>query len=176
MSDDAFHLNRPVHLARRDVFYERAVQLTKKLNEQKTLSERQKTAEAALHSFCEARKHAEAANRSDKTSLENRLFLDLLDTALDNAQSITRMLRRRQSSQAEDCTICRFLGTSEVHQKMSTHYRRSAAYILKGLLLLLQNADSPYERLRKTSLAKMNAADKTRYDKAREHLNETLES
>jgi len=176
MSDDAFHLNRPVHLARRDVFYEKAVELTKKLNEQKTLSGQQETAEAALHFLSEARKHAEAANRSDKTSLENRLFLDVLDTALDNALSITRMLRRQQSSQAEDCTICRFLGSSEVHQKMSMHYRRSAAYILKGLLLLLQNVDSPHERLRKTSLAEMNATDKARYDKARAHLSETLQS
>ena len=176
MSDDAFYLNRPVHLARRDVFYEQAVRRTQELSEQKKLSEQRETAEKALEGFCKARKHAEVANRSEKTSAANHLFLDVLDTTMDNAQSITRMLRRQQSADADACPLCRFLGSDDVHQKMTTHYRRCAAYILKGLLLLLQRADQPYQQLREDMLRQMSPSDKTRYDKARTHLLNTLQT
>ena len=174
MSDEAFHLNRPVHLARRDVFYEQAEVLVKKLPLQKGLAEQKETAEKALVFFCKARSHAEAANRSYKTSAEDRLLLDFLDTVLDNAQSITRMLRRQQSSEGNECLLCRFLGSTDVHQKMSMHYRRCAAHILKGLIMVLQQADQPYEQLRNSTLTKMSTTDKTRYDKACAHLEQTL--
>lgn len=167
MSADPFHLNRPVHLALRDAFYEQAVLQAKKLSEKKVLSEQRETAEKALRFFCEAKVHAEAANRSEKTSTEDQSFLEVLDTAVDNAQSIARMLRRQQSSKEKECRICRFLGSNEVHQKMSTHYRRCAAYILKGMLLLLQHADRPYQDLQQAGVAKMSPSDQARYEKAR---------
>jgi hypothetical protein len=176
MSDEVFHLNRPVHLARRDLFYEQAKKLIKTLPAQKKTDTQQEAAEKALGFFCEAKKHAEAANRSGKASAEDRLFMEFLDTAADDVQSITLMLRRQQSAESEDCPLGRFLESADVSQKMAVHYRRCAAHILKGLLLVLQNADQPYEQLRNTTLAKMGATDKARYDKAREHLSQILGS
>ncbi len=167
MSTDPFHLNRPVHLARRDVFYEQAEQLIAQLPSQKSIAGQKEIAEKALHLFREAHRHAAAANQSLKTSDRNQLFLDFLDTAVDNTQSITRMLRRQQAAESDPCPLNLFLGSSDTGAKMSTHYRRCAAHILKGLLQILQQAAQPYQELQQTSLTKMTATDKARYDKAR---------
>lgn len=174
MSGDIFHLNRPVHLARRDVYYEQAVQLIEQLPAQKKLEDEQEATQLALQLFRKAREHASAANRSNKTSTEDQLFLSFLDTAVDNTQSIIRMLRRQQSAESEKSSLGRFLGSNDVSSKMSAHYRRCAAHILKGLLLVLQQAAQPYEKLRESTLIKMSATDKARYQKSRTHLiNET---
>ena len=50
---------------------------------------------------------------------------------------------------------------------MSTHYRRCAAHLLKGLLQVLQQADRPCQELQRSCLAKMSATDKAHYEKAR---------
>ncbi len=172
MSADPFHLNRPVHLARRDVFYEKAVVLVKKLPAQKQISEQRKTAEQALYLLREARRHAEAANLSEKTSAQSRLFVSLMDVVVDNTLSITRMLRRQSCANASDNPIDGFIGSAGTGEKMSGYYRRCTALVLKGLLYMLQQAEKPFQALRQTSLAKMAVVDKARYEKAQKHFEE----
>ena len=172
MSADPFHLNRPVHLARRDGFYKKAVVLVNKLPGQKSISEQRKTAEQALYLIREARRHAEAANLSEKTSTQSRLFVNFMDTVVDNMLSITRMLRRQIGANAPDNPLDGFLGSTGTGAKMSGYYRRCGVLILKGLLNMLQQAENPFQALRQTSLAKMSVVDKARYEKARKHFEE----
>lgn len=172
MSADPFHLNRPVHLARRDVFYEKAVALIKKLPAQKQISEQRKTAEQALYLLREARRHAEAANLSEKTSTQSRLFVSFMDIVVDNTLSITRMLRRQICAHAPDNPLDSFTGLPGYSAKMSGYYRRCAVLTLKGLLNKLQQAEKPFLALRQTSLAKMSVVDKARYEKAQKHFAE----
>jgi hypothetical protein len=173
MSADPFHLNRPVHLARRDVFYEKAVVLIKKLPAQKSLAEQSKTAEQALYLLREARRHAEAANLSEKTSTQSRLFVSFMDTVVDNTLSTTRMLHRQIGADAPDNPIDGFIGSTGTGARMSGYYRRCTVLILKGLLNKLQQAEKPFQALRQTSLAKMSVVDKARYEKALKHFEET---
>ena len=170
MSADPFHLNRPVHLARRDVFYIKAVELVKKLPAQKSISEQSKTAGQALYLLREARRHAEAANLSEKTSTQSRLFVNFMDIAVDNTLSITRMIRRQINANAPDNPYDGFIGTASTGAKMSGNYRRCGVLILKGLLNILQQSEKPFQALRQTSLAKMSVVDKARYEKARNHF------
>jgi hypothetical protein len=172
MSADPFHLNRPVHLARRDVFYEKAVALIKKLPSQKPISEQLKTADQALYLLREARRHAEAANLSEKTSTQSRLFVSFMDIVVDNTLSITRMIRRQIGAEAPDNPLDGFIGSANTSTKIGGNYRRSGALILKGLLNVLQQADKPFQALRQTSLAKMSVVDKARYEKAQRHFEE----
>lgn len=175
MSADPFHLNRPVHLARRDVFYDKAVARIRKLPVQKTNDEQCRTAEQALYLLREGRRHAEAANLSEKTSVQSRLFLNFMDTAVENTQSIIRLLRRQASTDAPNNPLDLFLKSDDTGAKMSTHYRRCAAHILKGLLLILQQGEKPCHELRRTSLAKMTLTDKARYEKACKHFEATAD-
>jgi len=172
MSADPFHINRPVHLARRDVFYEKAVARIREIPLQKQLAEQRKTAEQALYLLREARRHAEAANRSEKTSTQNRLFVGFMDIAVDNTLSVTRMLRRQISADASDNPLDGFIGSTGNGAKMSTRYRRCAVQIIKGLLNSLQKGEKPFHDLRQTSLAKMSIVDKARYEKAQKHFEE----
>jgi hypothetical protein len=172
MSADPFHLNRPVHLARRDVLYEKAVELIRSLPSQPLPADQHKTAEQALYLLREARRHAEAANLSDKTSSQSRLFVKFMDNAVDNTQSITRMLRRRISSEAPDNSLDGFIGSAGTGEAMSGHYRRCAELILKGFLDVLRQAEKPFHDLCQTSIAKMSVTDKARYEKAYQHFEE----
>jgi uncharacterized protein (DUF1778 family) len=172
MSADPFHLNRPVHLARRDVFFEKAVVHIRKLAAQKQPAEHLKTAEQALFLLREARHCAESANLSEKTSTQSRLFMDYLDAVIENTQSLIRLLRRRISVDAPTNPLDRFLNSAGTGAKMSVHYRLCAGHILKGLLLILQQGEKPFHDLRQTSLAKMTGVDKARYEKAYKHFDE----
>lgn len=176
MNADHFHINRPVHLARRDVFFEEAKRLIRQLPATKPPEEQKQTTDKALFMLLEAYSHAAAANRSEKTSEQDRLFLEFLQCTIDNTQSIARMLRRRAGVQSENSSLLDFLGSSETRSKMSSHYKRCAAHILKGLLHILEKADEPYEILRQNSLSKMSATDKARYQKARLHHKEETHS
>lgn len=170
MNDDPFHLNRPVHLARRDAFYDKAVAHIKKLSVNKDITDQRKTAKQALYLLREARNHAEAANLSEKTSTQNRLFPDFMDTVIDNTQSIIHMLHWQAVVETKDNPLSRFLGSADTGAKRAEHYHRCAMKILKGLLVILQQAEKPFRDLRQTSLAKMTFEDKARYEKAAQHF------
>ena len=172
MSADPFHINRPVHLARRDVLYGKAVERIRKLPSQKQLIDQLKAADQALYLLREARRHAEVANLSEKTSTQSRLFVKVMDTVVDNTLSITRMLRRQAGAAAPDNSLDEFINSSGTGAKMGGNYRRCAVLILKGLINLLQQAEKPFQALRQTSLAKMSVVDKARYEKACKHFEE----
>jgi len=175
MSEDPFHLNRPVHLARRDVFYQKAVECIKKLPAQKRPDELRETAERALVLLQEARRHAEAANRSEKTSVQSQLFESFIDMMIDGTQSVTRMVSRQISYGTANNPLDRFFVTTGSGEKMSKHCRRCAAMVLKGLLDILQQAEKPTRDLRQTSIAKMTGVDKNRYEKAYRHFEELID-
>jgi hypothetical protein len=136
------------------------------------MAEQRKTAEQALYLLREARRHAEAANLSDKTSTQSRLFVKFMDTVVDNTLSITRMLRRQIVTGVADNALDGFTGSAGAGAKMSGQYRRCAVLILKGLINMLQQAEKPFRDLCQTSLAKMTAVDKARYEKASRHFEE----
>ncbi len=175
MSVDHFHMNRPVHLARRDVYFEQAVTLIGELVRKKEPAEQQQTAAQALFCLEEARRHGDAANQSSKTCRNSYLFQDLLETAIDNTHSIARMLRWRLAVDADDSPLDQFLDETDTGKKMGTHYRRCAAHILKGLLLVLGQAQRPVHDLQCSCLAKMAPDDKARYEKARDHFKKEAE-
>jgi hypothetical protein len=172
MSADPFHLNRPVHLARRDAFYDQAATRIRKLSACKSTAEQQTLAGQALYLLREARRHAEVANLSEKTSSHSRLFVRFMDLIVDNTQSLALILSRQIHTAAADNPLDAFLGGSGASSKMSSNYRRCAVNTLKGLLYLLQQAEKPLQNLRQTSLVKMTADDQQRYEKARKHFEE----
>lgn len=176
MSADPFHLNRPVHLARRDGFYEKATVLIDRLAALKTPEEQRQTAEKALFFFREAHRHATAANLAEKTSLQSRLFAEFLDMTIDNTLSITRMLRRQRVAETPDPSLRQLLQSGDISEKMRGHYRRCAAHILKGLTAILKAAEKPCHDLQQTSLAKMSSTDKARYEKARKYFDAEVEA
>jgi hypothetical protein len=170
MSVDPFHLNRPVHLARRDVFYDQARLLIERLPAHKDPADQHKTADKALARFQKALFHAEAANQSQQATDEDLLFTSFLVGMVDNMESIAHMLRRQRAVDSKNSASTRFLNSGDVREKMTAHYRRCAAHILKGLLLMLPQAEPPYRKLMESTFEKMTADDRTRYEKAREHL------
>lgn len=170
MSSDLLYLNRSVHLARRDVFFEQAKELIEDLSGQKNSATQHATAKRAQVLFQEALHHARMANRAPNATDEDLLFADFLYSAVDNTQSIVRMLRRQRSVQCALSPLTQFLGSESIESKMAIHYRRSAAHILKGMLKLLPLADRPYRQLQHSTFSNMSSDERTRYEKARKQL------
>ena len=170
MSVQPLYLNRPVHLARRDVFFEQANELIEQLNKQKSPAQQHATAKKAQALFQDALHHAQLANRSPDATDEDLLFADYLYAAVDNTQSIVRMLRRQRSAESALSPLYQFLGSANIETKMGTHYRRSAAHILKGMLRLLPLSDRPYRQLQHSTFSNMSPDEKNRYEKARKKL------
>ncbi|MBI9020531.1 MAG: hypothetical protein JEZ10_04665 [Verrucomicrobia bacterium] len=166
MSADPFYLNRPVHLARRDVFYTEAADSIRQLSSSKEPAVQRLIAEKALYLLRESRRHAQAANLSEQTSPQSILFVDFLDTAVDNTQSIARMLRRQTVVGESGNPLDRFLGSTDTSSKMHGHYHRCAGLVLKGLLNIIRDAEKPLHELQQASLAIMSPTDKARYEKA----------
>ena len=170
MSVDAFHLNRPVHLARRDVFFEQAWELIEQLPSQKNATCKHSTANKAQALFKDALHHALAANQSQDATDEDLLFANFLYAAVDNTQSIAQMLRRQRAAESALSPLTQFLGSADTEQKMANHYRRCAAHILKGMLQVLPQIDRPYRQLQHSTFSSMTSDNRIRYEKARKHL------
>jgi hypothetical protein len=175
MNGHSLHLNRPVHLAHRDVFFEQAKQLVEQFPVKKSSAEQHAVANKAQALFQDARRHAQRANRSPAASDEDLLFADFLYAALDNTQSLAQMIRRQRSAESALSPLTQFLGSSGLEEKMSKHYRRCAAHILKGMLQILPKADHAYRRLQHETFSNMTADERTRYEKARKTLLNTEE-
>ena len=176
MNEGLFHLNRPVHLARRNVLYKKAVEHLQRLPSIRTTKEKRLIAEQALFLFRESRRHAEAADHSETALESDGLFVKFLDTAVDNTHSVARMLRRVHSVETSDNPLDQFMGKAGTGIKMRGHYRRCITHVLKGLLYILEQAESPFEELCRIDLEKMSAADQARYEKARDHFGKLAES
>ncbi len=176
MSTDPFHLNRTVHLARRDALYEKAVRRILHISVRKCPQEQCQLANEAFYLLTEAHRHAEIANLAGKTSTQSKLFEQVLGTLIDNTQSLSRMLRRRLVFGHKDNHLNRFFGAPEIGEKVSSHYIRCAGLILRGLKNIVHSAETPFKELSKTSIAKMTSVDKARYEKAYTHFFELADS
>jgi len=161
------HLNRPIHLARRDAFYERGVELLYlPLQELDTV-----TRIAYLHRVLEvletSRKHAFFASRSPKICARELDFLHFLELIYDNVQSMHSMMEHQAHLEAAESFLCQFLNTTrEECQLPAMHYRRRAEDLMGGLWQLLRLSHAPYRALQKEFSENADERETVRYKKA----------
>lgn len=170
MSADPFHLNRPVHLARRDACYLKAVERINRLPSLKKQQALGRPASEILYLLRESRRHAKVANLSGKTSDQSVLFEAFLDVAVDSALSLNNMIHRRDAILPAGNPIDRFLGADPADGELATRYARCITQLVKGLGHMVHRGENAFDSLRKTSVAKMAVADKSRYEKAFRHF------
>lgn len=170
-----FNLNRPIHLARRDVFFERAVELLNMpLQDLDTASRIQQT-ETILFLLRIAELHAFFAARSTSASSQEHDFLRFIKLLVDNVQSIHAMMQHQSHLEEDKSFLCQFLAaTPEQCALPAMHYQRRSEDLFEGLWHILQIAHTPYRHLQQTTFDHMTEEERGRYRKAYDSFREEI--
>jgi hypothetical protein len=162
-----FDINRPIHLARRDVFFERAVELLYTPLQNLSTAERIAHAEIVISLLKTAESHAFFGIQSSGTIAQETDFLRFLKLISDNVQSAHSMLQHQLHLEAEESFLCQFLSaTPEQCVLPAMHYQRRAEDILQGLWNILQLAHTAYRNLQQVNIERMTEEERARYRKA----------
>lgn len=170
-----FNLNRPIHLARRDAFFEMAVELLYMPVQEMDTGTRLQHVERVLSLMKTAETHAFFAGRSPQSIRQEHDFLHFLKLISHNIQSALSMTQHQSHLEADESFLCQFL--SAKHEECvlpAMHYRRRADDILQGLWHLLRLAHKPYRELQQANLNSLNEEERGRYKKAYQSFREEL--
>lgn len=172
-----FDLNRPIHLARRDVFFERGIELLYAPLHKLSTATRLAHIEVILSLLKTAEKHAFFATQCNHTSPQELDFLRFLRLIFDNVQSVQAMLQHQAHLEVEESFLCQFLSAGPEQCVLpAMHYQRRAEDILQGLWNVLQLAHTPYRAIQHTNMQSMTDEEKARYRKAYESFREEVTS
>jgi hypothetical protein len=162
-----FNLNRPIHLARRDVHFERAVELLyMPINELDTES-RIRHVEKVVNLLSSAQHHAFLATKSAGTIQAEHDFLRFLNLMLHNVQSAHAMMQHQTHLEGEEGFLCQFLSAPPEECALpALHYRRRADDILQGVWHLMRLALRPYRELQRANTNSLSPQELARYRRA----------
>lgn len=167
MSSLHFNLNRPVHLARRDAYFERAVELLYMPVQEMDANARLSHVEKVLSLLKTAQQHAFFATRSPATPQQEHDFLHFLQLIAHNLQSAQSMTQHQSHLEGEESFLSQFLGAKPEECALpALHYRRRADDILQGLWHLLRLAHKPYRELQQRNQAMLSDSERDRYKRA----------
>lgn len=167
MSSQDYHLNRPIHLARRDIYFERAVDLLYLPIQELETERRLAHVDRVLALLQKSAQHAAfAAQSPDRLELEQD-FVRFLGLMAHNVQSAHAMMQHQSHLEEEEGFLCHFLSaTAEECALPALHYRRRADDILQGVWHLLRLAHRSYHVLQQNTTQALPEADRKRYLKA----------
>lgn len=169
MTRNDFNLNRPIHLARRDVYFERAVELLYMPTQEFDTNQRIQHVEKVISLLKTAVSHAFLATKSAGTTNEEQDFLRFLNLVSHNVQSAHAMMQHQTHLEHEEGFLCQFLSASPEECALpALHYRRRADDILQGVWHLLRLAHRPYRELQRINTEALPPAEKKRYQRAYE--------
>ncbi len=167
MSKLHFDINRPIHLARRDVFFERSMELLYMPIQSLSTTDRIKQAEIIISMLKTAELHAFFAIQASNSAASEKDFLRFVKLISDNVQSAHSMLQHQLHLEAEESFLCQFLNaTPEQCLLPALHYQRRADDIFQGLWHILQLAHTAYRSLQQNNRDQLNSDELERYKRA----------
>jgi hypothetical protein len=173
MSAEHAHLNRPVHLARRDVLFEHAVKLLGLPLTTQDTATRLGNAEIILACLTKAREHASFALRSHHSLERETDFLHFLELVTDHVVSAHAMIQHQVHLEEEESFLCQFLGVDRQQSRFpAMHYQRRSEDIHHELWHLFGLAQQPYAALRQANIEAMNEEERSRYERAYKNFRE----
>ncbi len=165
MAATAHEINRPVHLARRDVYFERAVDLLRQPLDGAPTDSGLEHLERIIRLLRTALLHADRAARSARAIGEEHDCQHFLRLVLENVLSARALLRNQSHVESEEGGfLARFLGDGAGDQAFSAvTYRRRAEDVLLGLWQILRLSHAPYRTLQASNLEALTPGEKERY-------------
>jgi len=158
--------NRPVHLARRDKFYEKALALLAEASFKEPLSERVWRIETLILYLNTAYDEGLYAQRGIQCSVLEENFLKVLELVLDSAKAVQAMVNHENLLEEDKSFLNQFLGESfEQINEDEYIYRERANDIIKGIQALTRSANGAFEKVRKENLKGLSKENSIRYEK-----------
>ena len=171
-----FEKNRPVHLALRDVYYERA---TKLLRDPDVMASHE--LDTALFEEIQfllrtAREHGGFAVREEQKNGKDSDFARFINMLAGNVKSILSMLNLKHSVEKEGGFFSSFLEANHASVALQAEeYERRARDILRCLLSTLALAGPAFENFRKANDEAFTEDERGRYRKAEDHHRALIE-
>lgn len=166
MTKKPFSINRTIHLARRDAFFDRAIELLNQPFGDLDNPTRLKLTEIILQLLKTAETHAFFATRAGAMPRESDL-LRLLKLIAHNVQSLHSMLQQQADLESDEGFLCQLLGTTcEQCFLPAMQYARRADDILEGVCQILQLTHSTYRGMMQAARDSMSPEEQERYKHA----------
>ncbi|HMP72431.1 MAG TPA: hypothetical protein PKE55_04125 [Kiritimatiellia bacterium] len=177
MSSRDFNLNRPIHLARRDACFERAVELLYMPMQDMSTNQRIAHVDNVLTLLNTSQFHAFFATKSPQSTQEEHDLLHFLRLISHNVQSAHSMMQHQSHLEGEEGFLCQFLDAKPEECVLpAMHYRRRADDIFHGLWHLLRLGHRPYRTLQQANTEKLDAQERERYRKAYKSFKDELQN
>lgn len=177
MSALSANTNRPVHLARRDAAYERAVTMLYMPVSDLHIDTRVRHLEQVIELLRYAVHCAREAIRHTTPIEREKDFLHFLQLILQNVETVHALMRNQAHlEEKEHNFLARFLGAHQDHAALSAiNYRRRADDMLQGLWQVLRMSHGPYQEQQALGKAAMSEDESRRYRLAYESFDKRLE-
>jgi hypothetical protein len=168
--------NRPVHLALRDVYYERAVELLKDPGLMAAQELETARFEEILFLLRTAREHGYAAVRKDANTEKDSQFHMFINMLAGNVKAVLSMLNLKHSVEVEGSFFFSFLEANRASVALQAEeYERRARDITRCVLKTLELAQEAFEQLKQGNHGEFTDPERERYAKAAEHHRKLIE-
>lgn len=169
-------INRPIHLARRDAYVEKAFELLNlpisALDTETRIRHIHRVADLLKSGLHHVIAVADAPN-ADPLEGDFQRFLKLI---IQSVQSLGAFLGNQAHLESEDQSrMARFLGVSEDEIALAAvNYQRRSEDMVESLWQMLRMGNMSYRALRQRNLDQYDAEDRQRYQRAYDTLREEL--
>jgi len=161
-------LNRPVHLAGRDAFYECALRSLQGDLMNYPVEDRLEKCKAIVALLQSAREHADFALRGVDSTREEKLFVSFLDLLLDSAQALQVMTKHEHLLASDRELLRELVGENlERTERSAAEHRQLACNLLKETNHLIQMAAETFRKLKEKNHGELARDEsRARYQKA----------
>lgn len=165
-----FELNRPVHLARRDVYFEKAVELIAGQQPQHGSGLSTDLYEHILNMLRIARQHAAFSVRSGAAAGHDEQFSLFINLLAGNVKAVLSMIKLKGMVENSHESSFSFLGDNLASAGLQAEeYQRRANDIIRSLQNTLKLAQHPFESLKVENRETATDEENARYRRARKH-------
>jgi len=173
MNDTIYDVNRPVHVARRDVFMEKAYELFQSCLKTMPSEQRLKHIDFTMYCLQSALEHATLARRSAQADSMEESVVVLIRMVLYSLYSGRVMLENEIQLEKPDSPLCRFLYQDGKNED-AMNFSRNSEQLLHDADHLFRMSNGPFLDLQRTLIGRMTDDDRQRYERARDNLREHL--
>lgn len=172
-----FEQNRPVHLARRDVYFERASVLISTQQQACTSEIDSDDYEEILYLLRVALQHGKFAIRETGKNEKDEQFVRFINLLEGNVNAVLSMLELKGMVADTDGSFFSFLGENQASAALQAEeYQRRANDIIRSIHNTLRLAEEPFQALKGSYITSCNREDLERYRKASEHFSEQIKT
>lgn len=165
-----FKQNRPVHLARRDAYFEEANKLIHARHEQGKSEINIADYEEIIFLLRVARLHAIYSIRETGKNENDEQFYRFIDLLAGNVKAILSMLNLKGMVESSENSIASFLGENKASIALQAEeYQRRANDFSCSILNTLKLAQDPIDQLKKENANALSPDETQRYAKSFDH-------